>query len=219
MIWSPDSHCLAVLRAGEQGLLQLWGVTADSSALSVVHVFDGFPTYSVQWHPQVGQGGDMLLARCVCVCVCVCVPVHIELKPQKSLIIQQKYTEMPREVPCMYVYVCTYVCICIICMYSMNYCTYALSSVSCAVLYKFLFTQFSGGRDGVVHLWLVKGTESTDEVTPPLGSGSSDQQVSHVSSLEGHAAPITKLAFSETAALLASGCKAGSVRIWDIAVS
>ena len=75
----------------------------------------------------------------------------------------------------------------------------------------------------MVHLWLVKGEESTDEATPLLREASSSpggqELVCHVTSLRGHVAPITKLAFSESAVLLASGCKAGSVRVWDIAVS
>lgn len=44
------------------------------------------------------------------------------------------------------------------------------------------------------------------------------ERVRHVAVLTGHQAPISKLVFSEAASLLASGCKAGSVRIWDISV-
>lgn len=73
---------------------------------------------------------------------------------------------------------------------------------------------YSGAKVGTVHLWLVG---VPDDGTSP--STSSKELVSHLASLEGHPAPITKLVFNESASLLASGCKAGSVRIWDISVS
>lgn len=65
----------------------------------------------------------------------------------------------------------------------------------------------------MVHLWIVHAGQPMDSETP-VKRGC----VSHVQSLEGHSAPITCLEFSESAALLASGCKAGSVRIWDLKV-
>ena len=73
---------------------------------------------------------------------------------------------------------------------------------------------FSGSKDcGIVHLWIIHAGKSA-ESEPPGKRG----HVSHVKSLEGHSAPITCLEFSESASLLASGCKAGSVRIWDLKV-
>ena len=84
---------------------------------------------------------------------------------------------------------------------------------SCKGNYQFVL-QFSGSKDcGAVHLWIVHH-EVSDE-SGPLGRRG---PVSHVQSLEGHSAPITCLEFSESASLLASGCKAGSVRIWDLKV-
>lgn len=72
----------------------------------------------------------------------------------------------------------------------------------------------SGSKDcGIVHLWVVHAGQPGDSETSVKRG-----LVSHVQSLEGHSAPITCLEFSETAALLASGCKAGSVRIWDLKV-
>ena len=70
----------------------------------------------------------------------------------------------------------------------------------------------SGSQDGTVHIWVVEGKRESN------GQSESGSRVSHVTSLLGHQAPIITLAFSESAALLASGCKAGSVRIWDIQV-
>ena len=75
------------------------------------------------------------------------------------------------------------------------------------------FVTCSGAKVGTVHLWLV-GVPG-DGTSP----STSKELVSHLASLEGHPAPITKLVFCESASLLASGCKAGSIRIWDIAVS
>lgn len=65
----------------------------------------------------------------------------------------------------------------------------------------------------MVHLWIVHSEVSAESES----SGRCDY-VSHVQSLKGHSAPITCLEFSESASLLASGCKAGSVRIWDLKV-
>ena len=65
----------------------------------------------------------------------------------------------------------------------------------------------------MVHLWLVRAGQPMDSEAPVKRVC-----VSHIHSLEGHSAPITCLEFSEAAALLASGCKAGSVRIWDLKV-
>ena len=78
----------------------------------------------------------------------------------------------------------------------------------CKGNYHFDF-QFSGYQC-VVHLWIVH-----PEVSVESGQ---HYTVSHFQSLEGHSAPITCLEFSESASLLASGCKAGSVRIWDLKV-
>lgn len=78
-----------------------------------------------------------------------------------------------------------------------------------------LLSLCSGAKVGTVDLWLVKGSASGS----PGSSSTSEELVSHVTSLEGHPAPITQLVFCEKASLLASGCKAGSVRIWDISVS
>lgn len=67
---------------------------------------------------------------------------------------------------------------------------------------------------------MVKETEDAaiGESAPSSSSASERQLVEHVASLAGHCAPITRLAFNASASLLASGCKAGSVRIWDISV-
>lgn len=86
---------------------------------------------------------------------------------------------------------------------------------------------YSGGRNGVVHLWLVKDRASDSEEIRVNNSSSSASTntvimsgvVSHITSLEGHPAPITSLVFNESAVILASACKAGSVRVWDISVS
>ena len=84
--------------------------------------------------------------------------------------------------------------------------------LNCLLVY--WLSPFSGSKDcGVVHLWVVHTGQPVDSETP-IKRG----LVSHVQSLEGHSAPITCLEFSESAALLASGCKAGSVRIWDLKV-
>lgn len=53
----------------------------------------------------------------------------------------------------------------------------------------------------------------------PADQLESSTGVSHVTTLRGHQAPITTLSFSEAGVLLASGCKAGSVRVWDLKVS
>ena len=42
--------------------------------------------------------------------------------------------------------------------------------------------------------------------------------VHFVATLNGHSAPITSLIFSASGALFASGCQAGSVRVWDMMV-
>ena len=80
--------------------------------------------------------------------------------------------------------------------------------------YMYKYFNFSGSKDGgAVHLWVVHAGRSTED-DPSLGRS----LVTHVKSLEGHSAPITCLEFAESASLLASGCKAGSVRIWDLKV-
>ena len=65
----------------------------------------------------------------------------------------------------------------------------------------------------MVHLWMIHAGQPVDSETPVKRG-----LISHVKSLQGHSAPITCLEFSESGALLASGCKAGSVRIWDLKV-
>ena len=77
----------------------------------------------------------------------------------------------------------------------------------------------SGSQDGTVHLWVVQGKEPIDESyedTSPVDKSDSSAAVDHVSSFHGHAAPIMTLVFCESAVLLASGCKAGAVRVWDL---
>jgi len=77
----------------------------------------------------------------------------------------------------------------------------------------------SGSQDGTVHLWTVQGKEPIDgsyEDAVPVDKSDSSTGVHHVSSFRGHAAPITTLVFCESAVLLASGCKAGAVRVWDL---
>ncbi|XP_064390094.1 probable E3 ubiquitin-protein ligase HERC1 isoform X2 [Halichondria panicea] len=74
----------------------------------------------------------------------------------------------------------------------------------------------SGSKNGSVHLWTIRGKRPSD--LPESESNQSYHRglVSHVTCLEGHPAPITSLVFNEEACLLASGCKAGSVRVWDL---
>ncbi len=78
----------------------------------------------------------------------------------------------------------------------------------------------SGCQDGGVHLWVIEGKLESGEQSETEGAAGdqSELRVSHVTTLCGHQAPITALAFSEEGALLASGCKAGSVRVWDLKV-
>lgn len=68
-------------------------------------------------------------------------------------------------------------------------------------------------------MWTVQGKEPTDgsyEDASPIDQSDSSVGVEHVTSYHGHAAPITMLVFCESAVLLASGCKAGAVRVWDL---
>ena len=65
----------------------------------------------------------------------------------------------------------------------------------------------------MVHLWIVSAEQPVESEIPVKRC-----PVKHIQNLEGHSAPITCLEFSEAASLLASGCKAGSVRIWDLKV-
>ena len=77
----------------------------------------------------------------------------------------------------------------------------------------------SGSQDGTVHLWIVQGKEPIDgsyEDAVPVDKSDSSSGVHHVNSFRDHAAPITTLVFCESAVLLASGCKAGAVRVWDL---
>ena len=87
--------------------------------------------------------------------------------------------------------------------------------VYCLIIYWYIgYFPFSGSKDcGVVHVWLVHAGQAMENEIPVKRG-----LARHVQSLEGHSAPITCLEFSESAALLASGCKAGSVRIWDLKV-
>ena len=71
-------------------------------------------------------------------------------------------------------------------------------------------------------MWTVQGKEPTDESyedASPIDQSDSSIGVEHVTSFHGHAAPITMLVFCESAVLLASGCKAGAIRVWDLWVS
>ena len=70
-----------------------------------------------------------------------------------------------------------------------------------------------------MHLWIVQGKEPIDgsyEDAVPVDKSDSSSGVHHVNSFRDHAAPITTLVFCERAVLLASGCKAGAVRVWDL---
>ncbi len=65
----------------------------------------------------------------------------------------------------------------------------------------------------------VTDTEKVTSSSDAESTSSMSGVVSHVATLEGHPAAISCLAFNEGASLLASGCVAGSVRVWDVSVS
>ena len=88
----------------------------------------------------------------------------------------------------------------------------------------------SGCEDGSIHLWLVDyltRMESGGEVpgeTGEAGEGVGEERwgvkVTFVTTLTGHEAPLTSLQFTtHSSSLLASGCQAGSVKIWDVQVT
>ncbi len=77
----------------------------------------------------------------------------------------------------------------------------------------------SGSKNGKIHLWTVQGKCPSDVPQSEVSQSDHKGLVSHVTCLEGHPAPITSLMINEEACLLASGCKAGSVRVWDLHVS
>ena len=62
------------------------------------------------------------------------------------------------------------------------------------------------------------------QIEPPLEEGVEEEKwglkLSMVATLTGHQAPLTSLQFTHyTVSLLASGCRGGSVRIWDVQVN
>lgn len=76
-----------------------------------------------------------------------------------------------------------------------------------------LYYYYSGTDQGVVDLWLVRKQASSQEDDGPY-----KLDITLSMSLLAHHLPVTCLAFSDTASLLASGCQAGLVQIWDLAV-
>jgi WD40 repeat protein len=69
----------------------------------------------------------------------------------------------------------------------------------------------SGSSDGLVRLWRTVTSESAAH------SSSSDASQSDIIILLGHEHKITALTFSPTDSnLLASGCKAGDIKLWDV---
>ena len=75
--------------------------------------------------------------------------------------------------------------------------------------------------DGSISLWLV---DYLSKVEAPSEEGVEEERwgvkLSAVATLTGHQAPLTSLQFTHyTVSLLASGCRSGSVRIWDVEVS
>ncbi|KAL5481420.1 hypothetical protein EMCRGX_G021569 [Ephydatia muelleri] len=66
-----------------------------------------------------------------------------------------------------------------------------------------------GSRGGAIYLWTVDSARDRCNQKPAAG-------VHFVAILNGHSAPVTSLVFSASGALLASGCQAGSVRVWDM---
>ena len=82
------------------------------------------------------------------------------------------------------------------------------------------YIPYSGCLDGSITLWLV---DYSSRVEPSSGEGVEEERwgvkLSTVATLSGHQAPLTSLQFTHyTASLLASGCRGGSVRIWDVQV-
>ena len=78
----------------------------------------------------------------------------------------------------------------------------------------------SGTEHGAVDLWIVR--KKVGVHTPECHSSKCPSSIAEVSlhgSLLAHTSPVTCLAFSDTASLLASGCQDGLVLIWDIDVS
>ena len=83
---------------------------------------------------------------------------------------------------------------------------------------------YRGCSDGSINLWLV---DYLDRVEPPTsgeaGEGVEEERwgvkFSAVATLKGHQAALTALQFTHhTSSLLASGCRDGSVSIWDVQV-
>ncbi|CAI8021126.1 Probable E3 ubiquitin-protein ligase HERC1 [Geodia barretti] len=75
-----------------------------------------------------------------------------------------------------------------------------------------------GCLNGSINLWLV---DYLSQIEPPLEEGVEEEKwglkLSMVATLTGHQAPLTSLQFTHyTASLLASGCRGGSVSIWDV---
>ena len=154
------------------------------------------------------------LSLCLLVCVCLCVPIlYVQLWDVSS--------ELPRVVhslgPC-----------CVLAWQpqagntgTMLLAGYANSN--CA-LHRSLFVNFSfsGCTDGSINLWLVDYVDGVE--AGEVGEGVEDEgwgvKLSTVATLARHQAPITSLQFTNhTSSLLASGCRGGIVRIWDVQVT
>lgn len=95
-------------------------------------------------------------------------------------------------------------------------CVLELSSVSIVDSWSILYN--SGSRNGSIHLWTVQGKCPSDLPESEPRRSEHKGPVTHVTCLEGHPAPITSLVIDKEACVLASGCKAGSVRVWDLYV-
>ena len=83
-------------------------------------------------------------------------------------------------------------------------------------------SSFSGCTDGSINLWLVDYVDGVE--AGEVGEGVEDEgwgvKLSTVATLARHQAPITSLQFTNhTSSLLASGCRDGIVRIWDVQVT
>ena len=177
----------------------------------VVHSFDTYPTNYTLWHPLISNTGNMLMARFVPKHTCMCTLVNMFIH---ASVFELQWDPLKKR----------HLCINLHCQWShLHTHTYKINpEFRTPVLIKGTHPHtHSGSKDGSIHLWTIQGKRPSDvsENEPePIDQSDRKGVVSHVTCLEGHPAPITSLAFSEEGCLLASGCKAGSVRVWDLQV-